>query len=148
METNIANVASDTVGSVIEKTDFSDVLVTENDTFDVTVNYYKDGNQLFVNGVDDNFDETKKCKEFKATFKYPDQADVSHIASASPKLGTSGEIDARDFMRLEFSRLLCLIRDWSLGRPIDNHTILSVNPKIIKGIIAAIREKIGVDGIV
>jgi len=146
-ELNKSEVSADKV-SENKDADFSDVFVTENDTFDVVVRYYKEGSNVFVENVDDNFDKTKKIKEFTVTFKYPNQSDVAQISSSFPKIGAAGEIDARDFMRMEFTRLLCLIRKWSLKKPLENSSVLSVHPKIIKGMVSQIREKIGTDGII
>lgn len=136
------------VGSVVVVEDFSDIFITENDFFDIKIRYHKDGENIFVEGVDESFNKNGVIKEFTVTFKYPDQSDVTRISSTFPKVSSVGEIDARDFMKLEFSRLLCLIRKWSLNKPVDDGNIMSLNPKIVKSMVSKIREKIGADGII
>ena len=128
--------------------DFSDIFVTEKDTFDVNVKFYKKDDILMVSSVDDAFDEKQISKEFSVSFKYPDHGDSTRIIGQTSKLSVSTEnIDMRELVALEFSRLLCLIRKWSLDKELNNKNILSMHPKIIKSLVVGLRNKIGMDGI-
>jgi hypothetical protein len=147
MENN--NVGSDVKEVVVEKKDYSDIFVTENDTFDVTIKYYKKDGKVYVENVDENFDNNEIVSSFIITFKYPDQGDSSKIINFSYKANVDLEkIDYKDLFNLEFSRLVCLIRKWNVGKELNNKLILSMNPKIIKAITISLREKIGMDGII
>jgi hypothetical protein len=83
------------------------------------------------------------------TFKYPNQSDCAKIG-AGGSLNTTDleQIDVRDFLNLEFNRLLCLVRKWSLSQKLNNQAIMNLHPKIVKGVIVEIRSKIGMDGII
>ena len=97
--------------------DYSDIFVTEDNTFDVTVKYYKENNGLIVEGVDDSFNNDKKPKQFVVTMKYPAQSDVAMIykQGATFKSSSADDIDVRNILELEFSRFLCLMRKWTLA---------------------------------
>ena len=136
---------------VKEKTidEFSDIFVTESDTFDVSVKYYRDENSIIVEDVDDVYDPKRECKEFIATFKYPNQGDYALINGNFKGLSDNeSEFDVRDFMRLEFSRMICLIRKWSLKKELNNKNMMDLHPKIVKALATKVRDKIGMDGIV
>jgi hypothetical protein len=133
---------------VVVKDDFSEIFITEKDTFDIRVRFYKKDYSLVVEGVDDSFDEKHLHNEFSITFKHPDQGDSAKILSQANKLGTGTEnIDVRDLVNLEFSRMMCLIRKWSLEKELSNKNILNMHPKIIKAVIVGLRNKLGMDGI-
>ena len=127
------------------------VFVTEDDKFDVTVEFYKENGKTFVRGVDDSFDIAKKSEYFTVTVKYPSQGDVELIYSATGKSvdpTNPQEISVPDFLRLELSRLLILIRKWSAGIDCTAEKIYQLNPKIVKAIILKIRAELGMDGII
>jgi len=127
--------------------DCSDIFVTEKDTFDVTVEYYKKDDVLYVEG-DDGFDKEVASKKITMSFKYVNQGDIGLIAlqAANSKMSTDGQINARDFVALEFHRFNVLIRKWSIKKEINNENILGINAKIIKAFLSKIRDKIGMDG--
>jgi len=102
-----------------------------------------------VEGIDDDFVVSKGDKSFTMTLKYPSQADVSRIAQEGIKLKiTSEEMDLRDIMGLEFSRILCLMRKWSLKEKLNIETIMKLHPKIVKAVLLQVRIKLGMDGII
>ena len=132
---------------------FSDIFITEKDTFDVVVKYYKDEDTLMVSEVDDAFDSDKECFEFSATFKYPDQGDATTISAQASSFsgrinGSLDNLDIREFMGLEFGRLVTLIRKWDVDKDLNNQNIMNLHPKIVKSLIAQVRSKIGMDGII
>ena len=137
------------VESKVQST-FSDIFVTESDTFEIKVQYYKQDDVILVADVDDSFDSKKDCKEFSITFKYPDQGDSSKIAGRVARMGSGGleDLDVREFLNLEFARVLCLIRSWTIDQDLTNQNILKLHPKIVKAIITQVREKLGMDGII
>ena len=133
----------------ISKSEFDDIFVTESDTFDITIKYYKKDDILLVEDVDEAFDSKVPCKQFNLTFKYPDQGDSTKITAQAIKFGNSlEELDVREFLNLEFTRVLCLVRKWTLDQDLTNQNILKLHPKIVKAIISLVRDKIGTDGII
>lgn len=148
MEEKKEEVVSVPTQPVVVKDDFSEIFITEKDTFDVRVRFYKKDGSLVVEGVDDSFDDKQHLNEFTMTFKHPDQGDSAKILSQANKLGTGMEnIDVRDLVNLEFSRMMCLIRKWSLEKELSNKNILNMHPKIIKCVVVGLRNKLGMDGI-
>jgi hypothetical protein len=106
---------------------------------------------MIVRGVDDSFDITRKSENFTVTVKYPSRGDVELIYSSSGKSvdpTNPQEISIPDFLRLELSRLLILIRKWSAGPDLTAEKIYQLNPKIVKAIILKIRAEIGMEGII
>jgi hypothetical protein len=141
-------VVSNVSSQVTKEDDFSDIFVTEKDTFDISLKYYRKDDKLFVDSVDSDFDNTEVSREILMSFKHPDQSDSDGIVMSSPKLNTDlDKVDVRDFVAMEVARIFVLIRKWSVNKSLSRENILSLNPKIIKGMIAKIREKIGMDGI-
>jgi len=133
----------------IKLSKFSDIFITEKDTFDIVVKYYKKDGVLYVKEVDDEFDDKEPCIDFSITFKYPDQGDTARITTGANRISADIEnIDVRDLINLEFSRVLCLIRKWVLDKKLTNENILQLHPKIIKAIVVQIRDLIGMDGII
>jgi len=119
--------------------------VSENDRFKIETKYYVENEITMVYGVDDKFDDKKECDTITVFIKRPSQADSSIISS---NMKNRGEMDVFDLMQAEVTRLLVLIRDWSLKETLSNEAILNLNPKIVKSILTQIREKIGVEGII
>lgn len=126
---------------------FEDIFVTEKDTFEVKVQYYKEGTKFFVESVDDDFSKEHGNKEMALTFKLPNQGDVTNIIGMVYSGGKTQATDVVDFTRLELARMMCLIRKWSSDKKIDNENLLALNPKVVKAILNKIRESIGADGI-
>ena len=110
--------------------------------------YYRDGSEIMIQGFDEEYDESKKAEIVKVKFKYPSQGDCNLIARHAQGDMTGEDFTVQNFQNIEFTRILVLIRDWSLGKEVNNENILSLHPKIIKGIAAKLREEIGIDGIV
>ena len=131
--------------------DYEDIFITENSTFDISVIFQKDENKILVENVDASFDEKNivDSKSINITFKYPSQGDITEIANSPIRSSVKGleTLSVSDFTLLETARMLCLIRKWSIKKPINNQSIMELNPKIVKAIIYKIREKIGNEGI-
>jgi len=148
----VSNVVTETKDNVIVLDEnYNDIFITEKNRFTVSVEYYKDeGNNIIVENVDDNFDKTRKTKKISVTFKYPNQGDVTAIANNPIRSNVKSmeNLTVNDFILLEISRFMCLIREWSLPQKINNETIMNINPKIIKGILSGIRKEIGTEGII
>lgn len=149
LETKTEEPEVKTLEKEIKLSKFSDIFITEKDTFDIVVKYYKKDGVLYVKEVDDEFDDKEPCIDFSITFKYPDQGDTARITTGANRISADIEnIDVRDLINLEFSRVLCLIRKWVLDKKLTNENILQLHPKIIKAIVVQIRDLIGMDGII
>jgi len=143
-------VKTDKVVGVVDKAPVTSVFITEDDKFDITIEFYKENGKMFVKDIDNEFDVTRKTESFTVTIKYPSQGDVELIYSASSKSvdpTNPQEISVPDFLRLELSRLLILIRGWSAGMDLNADKVYQLNPKIVKAIILKIRSEIGMEGI-
>ena len=130
---------------------YNDIFVSENDTFNISVEYYKDDkNNIIVNGIDDNFDTTRKSKEITITLKKPSQGDVSLISNSNIRANINSleNMTVNQFILLEVARFSILIRSWTLPNRVNNESIMDMNPKIIKCILNKIREEIGTEGII
>lgn len=127
---------------------FSSVFVTEDDIFDVTLQYYKENGKMYVSGVDDDFDSSKSKDTFVATFKYPSQGDSEIIMNMSKSTSNGSEVTVPDFMKMEVARMMVLIRKWSVGAEVTTEKIYQLNPKIVKGVVHYVRQKLGTDGII
>lgn len=148
MENN--NVSSEVKEVVVEEVakDYSDIFVTEKDTFDVTIKYYKKDGKIYTDsGTDDTFSFDENYKDLTVTLKYPDQADSVVISSSIPSAKNLDKIEIGDFLSLELSRLIVLIRKWSIDKKVTKEAILSLNPKIVKGLLFRIRETLGMEGL-
>jgi len=124
------------------------LFITENDRFDVKIKYNEQGAKLLVEDIDDDFVSTDATKEIIMTFKYPSQGDYDLISRAYGKAMLTKEFDIKDFMNLELTRMLTLIRKWSLKKPLATDNILQLQPKIVKAAIVGIRKEIKMEGIV
>jgi len=123
--------------------------VTEDDLFNITVQYYRDGKKMVVQNVDDDFNKTKDCASIELKIKYPSQGDCD-IISEQGKVNsdiTLDQLNIREFMKLEFVRFLCLVRKWSLDLELNNTNIMTLHPSIIRAILYDVREELGMDGI-
>jgi len=152
IENNATNATNaDNVDNVIKLDEnYEDIFISEKDTFNVSIEYYKDEENILVEDVDDKFDKTRKAKKISMTFKYPSQGDVTAISNNPIRshIKSVENMSLNEFMLLEIARFMCLIRAWSLPQKINNDTIFSINPKIIKGILNKVRNKIGTEGII
>ena len=124
------------------------IFVTENDTFDVKVKFYREGARLFVDEVDEEFDKSKTCEEINVKFKYASQGDSDLIVTQANLNGKVDEIDVREFTRLGLIRLMILSRDWDIDEKLNNESIMKLHPKIVKALLNGIVEEIGMDGII
>jgi len=146
----VSNVESETKDNIIafEKAsgfDNEDLFVTEKTTFEAKVRYYKDEkNGFIVEGVSEEFDEKNKLQEIIVTCKYPSQSDYQSLLN-SPSFKGLNDLRAVDVVLLELSRLSLLIRGWSLKQ--DLARIMEMDPRIVKGILWAVSQKIGMQGI-
>jgi len=123
--------------------------VTEDDLFNVTVQYYRDGKKMVVQNVDDDFNKTKDCAFIELKIKYPSQGDCDIIAEQG-KVNSDivlDQLNIREFMKLEFVRFLCLVRKWSLDLELNNTNIMTLHPSIIRAILYDVREELAMDGI-
>jgi hypothetical protein len=123
-----------------------DIFIDEKEQFLVTVKYYNDEkNELFVERVDDNFDKEKKdIKSFDVSFKYPSHGDYEAILN-SPVYKSVENLRMPEIIQLELLRMGILLRSWTLNKRINQ--IVQLKPKIVKGIMLGVREKISMDGI-
>ena len=125
--------------------DCSDIFVTENDTFDITVRYYNNNDELIVENIDDSFDDTfVTVKSFKVTFKYPSFSDYQAIQS-SISLKANQDLTLKDLNSLQDVRIAMLFRSWTINSNITN--IKDMNIKLVKAIRHLVSEKISMDGI-
>jgi hypothetical protein len=125
------------------------VFVSEDDTFDIVVKYYEENGKLFVQTVDDEWkDDPEKVKNITLTLKYPSQGDYDTITHATKNNLLGKDFDLKQFVGLEFMRLLILVRKWTADLPLNNENMFKLNTKMVKAMILAIREKIGTEGII
>jgi hypothetical protein len=127
---------------------YDDMFIRENDTFDIEVSYYHSNNDLLVDGVDETFDKfNPNVKSFTMTLKYPSQGDFETIMSRvnykSPE-----SMSILDMYQLEVTRLIVIMRKWSLKKKLIVSELVNMNPKIVKGIINKVRESISTQGLI
>jgi len=133
------------LSNVVSSVDTSDLFVTENDTFDVTVKYYKQNGEIIVEDVDEAFDlKEPTLKEFSITFKYPSQGDFEAIMARNA-YKSPDQLKLIDVLQMELTRLVILIRKWTINAEFSR--MIELDPKVIKGISVKVREKIGMRGI-
>ena len=132
------------------KEEYISPFISNDDTFDVKVEYYKEGKDFIVEGVDNTFNkEIKNRQAITFTFKRPNQGDVALIMAEGNSMTHGKENDdVRSYLLLEFARILVLIRGWSLAEELNNVNMLSLSPKIVKSLISKVREEIGAEGII
>lgn len=140
--------SNNSVGNTIKQDDNSDIFITEDNTLELTVKYNQKGNGLSVEKIDDDFVESSETKKITVTVKYPSQGDYDVIAGAfNRRPNESKDLEVKDILRMEFCRLMVLIRKWSLPRSCTPDNLMQLHPRIIKAIIIELREKMGMDGI-
>lgn len=124
------------------------LFITENSLFQISVKYNDDKGKISVERIDDDFAVVDKTKEITVTLKYPSQGDCDRIMSSGKTMGANNkEMDIRDVVQMEFLRLLVLVRKWNLKSALNNENIMKLQPKIVKSMIVAVRDIIGLDGI-
>lgn len=120
--------------------------VTDDDTFDIKVEYYKD-KKIIVEGSDD-FDNTKEKSSIVFTIRYPSQADCDAIIQKSRMIvDFSKELDVQSLLRTESIRFMTLIKSWDVDKELNNENIMSLHPDIIRRALIKIREEISVQGL-
>jgi hypothetical protein len=125
----------------------SDIFVSENDTFDISLKYYKKDGQVYTNsGADADYSALEPSKEIILTLKYPDYSDYAMISSSINKQDVE-KLDIRDLLSMELMRIIVLMRKWSVNKELNRDNIMSLNSKIVRGLIVKVREKIGIEGI-
>ncbi len=130
---------------VAEKSPSECIFITEDDTFDIRVRWYKIDDELFVYESDTDFDKDMEgMNEFTVTFKYPSQGDYELIMN-STVYRSPDEMKIADVIQMELTRLVTLVRRWSL--PQDMSRMVEMDPLIIKSLLKQIRDKIGMKGI-
>jgi len=130
---------------VANETNSECIFITEKDTFDVKVKWYKIKDDLFIDDSDTEFDaETGSINEFTVTFKYPSQGDYELIMNSSV-YRSPDEMKIVDVIQMELNRLVTLVRKWSL--PQDMSRMVEMDPMIIKSLLKKVRDKIGMKGI-
>jgi hypothetical protein len=129
-----------------KNTNHDDIFITEKNTFDITIKYYVSDGQLFVKNISEYFDdENENMKEFTVTLKHPSQKDYETLLATST-YDNKTEFSFVDIVKLEISRLVILIRSWSIDKSITD--LYQLNPKIIKAMTVEIRNVIEMDGII
>ncbi len=122
-----------------------DIFITEDDLFNITIRWYKKDGNVVVEGGDDGFDINEKdINEFVVTFKYPSQGDYE-IIMGSTSYRSPDDMKISDIIQMELTRLITLIRGWSLKQEISR--MVQLDPSIIKGMMKKVRDIIGMKGI-
>lgn len=121
-----------------------DVIITEEDLISIKVRYSKKDKKILVENVDENFDENT-AKSITVYFKYPSFSDARQIMTGNSN-PYSENVTVADLRQLEFSRLLVLVRKWSLDKDIATH-FQSLDVGIIDALVSKLREEIGLAGI-
>ena len=122
-----------------------DLFITEDDTFDITIKWYKKDGDLCVKDITDEYDnDFEEINEFTVTFKYPNQGDYEAI-SKSGENKSPEDLKIADIVGLELARLVVLIRSWSLEQEMSKLVLL--DPDIVKGMIKAVQDELGMIGI-
>jgi len=127
-----------------EEEENEDIFITEDDTFDVKVRWYKIEEKLFVEDGDTEFDEAQDVNEFAVTFKLPSQGDYEVIINSSV-YRSPDEMKISDIVQLELARMVTLVRSWSLEQDISR--MVQLDPDIIKAILKGIRDEVGMKAI-
>ena len=142
-------IKEDNVENKIIKKDNNDIFITEDDTFTIEISYYNDPIKgLIVETVEDSFDATNKdVKSFNMTFKYPSQGDYETIMARS-KYQSIEKMNLTEVTLLETTRVVVLMKKWSLDRKLTVAEMTSIDPKIVKAINNKVREKIGVSALI
>ncbi|MFA7219218.1 MAG: hypothetical protein WC119_01780 [Synergistaceae bacterium] len=123
------------------------IFITEKDTFDVKIRWYKIDDIVHVDGNpnDTEFDsQYSGINEFTVTFKYPSQGDYEVIMN-SAVYRSPDEMNVASIIQLELTRLVTLVRKWSLKQELSR--MVELDPVIINEILRQVRNVIGVKAI-
>ena len=126
--------------------DDSDLFVTDDDTFDITVRYYIKDNkkhEFIIEGESEEFKDGDHVKSFNITFSYPCLEDLKSIADTSQSLAEVSFMNK--VIGQEYNHLLILVKSWTLPR--DTAWFAKLDANLINSIVAKVREKIGLSGI-
>jgi hypothetical protein len=125
----------------------SDIFITEDDTFNISIKYYNKDGKLFVKKIDEDFDDSiSSSGEINIILKYPSQGDCMSIERSMGTIDNASD-NLKTFLRMEYTRFIILARKWNLPEKMEEAQIVKLHPKIIKGIFQAVREKIDLDGL-
>ena len=123
-----------------------DIFITENDTFDATIRYYKKDGDLKVEKVDDDFDvNASNIKTITFTCKHPSQGDYQAMLNSGVYKDLHENITGIDLTKLEMTRLSLLMRSWTVPKPINE--LINSDPKIVKAMLVCVNDKIGLKAI-
>lgn len=120
------------------------IFIKESDTFDIKIRWYKINNMVFTDDSDEFEDKLDGINEFTVTFKYPSQGDYE-IIMGSVSYKSLDEMKLPDLIKMELTRLVTLIRKWSLKQDINR--MAQLDPVIIKSMLNKVREELGMRGI-
>jgi len=139
-------IATEKIENVQAKEDPNEsIFITEKDTFDITIKWYKIGDDLFIADSDTGFDEqNSEINDFTVTFKFPSQGDHESIMN-SASYRSPDDMKISDIIQMELTRLVVLVRKWSLDQNISR--MVEMDPMIVKSMLKKIRDKIGMKGI-
>ena len=130
----------------VEDDENEGIFITEHDTFDISIKWYKDALGAVVEGESENFDpDHQPMHEFTVTFKLPSQGDYEAIMASANEMSIE-HMRVADIIRLEVVRLITLVRSWSLKQDMKSRMV-QLDPNIIKAMLAKVRDTIGMRGI-
>jgi hypothetical protein len=122
-----------------------DIFITEEDTFNIELNWYKDGGKIFVDGEDVEYDpDFEDIRTLGMTFKFPSQGDYE-IIMGSATYKSPDDVNVSDIIQMEITRMVTLVRAWTLDQKLER--MVELDPNIIKGALRKIRNVIGMKGI-
>ena len=121
------------------------IFITEADVFDVNIKWYRNGDKLLVEDIDEDFDNAaKEVSTFTVTFKYPSQGDYEIIMN-SIAFKAPDEMKVSDIVQMELTRLVTLVRKWDLKQDITR--MVELDPNIVKAMLKKVRDVISMKGI-
>lgn len=125
--------------------------ITEDDIFDVSVKFYREGQTIKVEGVDEDFDSKNDAEVIRCSFKYVSEGDAVSIAAMINSYNIHKSFDdmtIHDYSCYELVRFMVLLRKWSLDEEISNESIFKLHPRIVKALCRGITNVIATDGLV
>ena len=146
-ETHVVPVAAPVAAPVVSpddaKTDtMDDIFITEQNTFDCVVEFYRDNEKLLVKNLDEGFDVNHTgIRKIAFTCKHPSQGDYEMMLNSPTYKNMQNAFRPIDMIALELTRLSLLIRSWSLNQ--DFSRMVELDPQIIRGMTVAISNHIG-----
>ena len=127
----------------------SSPFITAEDVFNISIDYYREGVKVIVEG-NDKYDDKKEKSSIGFMVRYPSQADVETIMQGCKDIlvDVDENMDLRKFIKIELFRFLTLVKAWSVEQPISNENIMNLHPDIIKAVLAKVRSELGTNGII